>query len=248
MNDFLRPRSGSKKCGSCREKRSSDRQPEDAVVRAATRARRDASSISAKDMEDLRERIGEPNGCSSAPTARSPTLRGCFPYLRASGLPLLGGSTSAAGAWSAVTIGRVLFAAVERWLAARTTYRILPFLLAATFLVIAFLPDGATAAGIAAFAVAGLGCSALLPLTIGFGQEELATMAAALAGGVIAFYQVGYGIAAFGVGPILDGGVSLPAVYGFSAIVAVAMGIASFGVTRVAKARGAGAVSGEGAG
>ena len=57
-------------------------------------------------------------------------------------------------------------------------------------------------------------------------------MAAAIAGGVIACYQLGYGIAAFGVGPLLDGGVSLSTIYGLSAIVALAMGFASFGVTR----------------
>ena len=38
-------------------------------------------------------------------------------------------------------------------------------------------------------------------------------MSAAAAGGVIAFYQVGYGLAAFGVGPLLDHGVELPTVY-----------------------------------
>jgi MFS family permease len=149
----------------------------------------------------------------------------------------LGASTTQAAIaltafWAMVTVGRVLFAAIERWLSVRTTYRLLPFLLAATFVVIALLPDGDTTAGILAFSLAGLGCSALLPLTIGFGEEELAAMAAAVAGGVIACYQLGYGIAAFGVGPLLDGGVSLSTVYGLSAIVAVAMGFASFGVTR----------------
>jgi predicted MFS family arabinose efflux permease len=154
----------------------------------------------------------------------------------------LGASTTEAAIaltafWAMVTVGRVLFAAVQRWLAARTTYHVLPFLLAAAFVVIAFLPEGATAGGIVAFGVAGLGCSALLPLTIGFGEEELAGMAAAMAGGVIAFYQVGYGIAAFGVGPLLDRGVTLPAVYGASAVVAVAMGLASFAVARPAELR-----------
>jgi predicted MFS family arabinose efflux permease len=149
----------------------------------------------------------------------------------------LGASTTGAAIaltafWAMVTIGRVVFAAVDRWLAVRTTYHILPFLLAGVFVVIAFLPDGATYAGVLAFGVAGLGCSALLPLTIGFGEQELAEIAAAVAGGVIAFYQVGYGIAAFGVGPLLDHGVKLPTIYGLSAIIAVAMGIASFGVTR----------------
>ena len=153
----------------------------------------------------------------------------------------LGASTTQAAIaltafWAMVTVGRVLFAAVQRWVPVRTTYRVLPFLLAVTFVVIALLPDGATGAGVVAFGVAGLACSALLPLTIGFGEEELVGMAAAVAGGVIAFYQLGYGMAAFGVGPLLDGGLSLPTIYGISAIVAAAMGVASFGVTRVREA------------
>ena len=82
--------------------------------------------------------------------------------------------------------------------------------------------------GVAAFGLAGLGCSALLPLTISFGQEELSAVSAAVAGGVIAAYQLGYGIAAFGVGPLLDGGVELPTLYAVAAVVAVAMGLLSF--------------------
>jgi len=149
----------------------------------------------------------------------------------------LGASTTQAAValtafWAMVTVGRVVFAAIDRWVAVSTTYHALPFLLAATFVVIAVLPDGASGAGIAAFAVAGLGCSALLPLTIGFGEEELAGIAAALAGGVIAFYQLGYGLAAFGVGPLLDHGVELPTVYGFAAVIAAAMGAWSFVVAR----------------
>src|SRR6185312_40911 len=139
--------------------------------------------------------------------------------------------------WAMVTVGRVLFAAIDRWLALRTTYHALPFLLAGTFVVISLLPDGSTAAGIAAFGLAGLGCSALLPLTIGFGQDELSAFAAGLAGGVIAFYQLGYGVAAFGVGPLLDNGVSLPTIYAASAGVAIAMGLVSFGVTRASVSR-----------
>jgi fucose permease len=150
----------------------------------------------------------------------------------------LGASTTEAALaltafWAMVTVGRVLFAAVDRWVPVRLTYCILPFVLAATFVVIASLPTGATAAGVLAFAVAGLGCSALLPLTIGFAEVELVTMAAAT-GGVIACYQAGYGIAAFGVGPLLDRGVGLPAVYGVSALIAIALGFAALGVTRAA--------------
>ena len=125
--------------------------------------------------------------------------------------------------------------------AVATSYHILPFLLAGTFVFIGFLSDGDTALGVLAFALAGLGCSALLPLTISYGQEELVSMSAAAAGGVIAFYQVGYGLAAFGVGPLLDHGTELPTVYKAAAIVAAAMGLLSFTVTRGRRASPAGA-------
>ena len=52
--------------------------------------------------------------------------------------------------------------------------------------------------GVFAASLAGLGCSALLPLTISFGQKELTTIAASVAGGLIAFYQIGCGVAVFG--------------------------------------------------
>jgi fucose permease len=149
----------------------------------------------------------------------------------------LGASTTQAALaltafWGMVTLGRVLFAAVQTWLPARVTYHFLPFLLAGAFVVIALLPDDEPALGVLAFGLAGLGCSALLPLTISFGTEELASVSATVAGGVIAFYQLGYGIAAFGVGPLVDGGVELSTIYAFAAGIAVAMGAWSFVVAR----------------
>ena len=141
-------------------------------------------------------------------------------------------SLALAAFWAMVTVGRVLFAAIGRWLPARVTYRILPFVLAGTFLLTSVLSRPHAVAGIGVFALAGLGCSALLPLTISFGEGDLTAMAAAMAGGVIAFYQFGYGIAAFGVGPLDDAGASLSRIFGFTAIVAAAMGLLSFFVTR----------------
>jgi MFS family permease len=138
--------------------------------------------------------------------------------------------------WAMVTVGRIGAAAVERWVPARVTYHVLPFMLAGTFVIIAVLPKGDTALGVLAFGLAGLGCSALLPLTISFGQEQVTAIAAAMAGGVIAFYQLGYGIAAFGVGPLLDGGVKLSSVYGATAVIAAAMGLLSFVVARSRRA------------
>ena len=54
-------------------------------------------------------------------------------------------------------------------------------------------------------------------------------MSAAVAGGVIAFYQVGYGIAAF-VSARSSTAVSLSAIYGWTAIAAAAMAVLSFAV------------------
>jgi MFS family permease len=147
----------------------------------------------------------------------------------------LGASTTIASIaltafWAMVTVGRVGVAAVRRWVPVGVTYRVLPFLLAATFVLIALLSEGQGALGVVAFALAGLGCSALLPLTISFGQEQLLQISAAATGGIIAFYQLGYGIAAFGVGPLLDSGVALSSVYAVSAGAAAAMGLLSFAV------------------
>ncbi len=130
--------------------------------------------------------------------------------------------------WGMVTLGRVVFALIDRWLPARVIYHVLPFVLVAAFAGVGVLAPREATAGIAVFGLAGLGCSALLPLTISFGEEELTAMSAAIVGGVIAFYQVGYGIAAFGVGPLQKTGLSLSAIFGGTALVAAALATVSF--------------------
>jgi fucose permease len=132
--------------------------------------------------------------------------------------------------WTVVTFGRVLFASIQRVVPSRVVYHSLPLLLAAAFLLTSALSRGDTVAGLVAFGLAGLGCSALLPLTISFAQEELVAMSAGVAGGIIGFYQLGYGIAAFGVGPLLAGGATLSSIYAAAAVLALAMGAWSFAV------------------
>ena len=105
-------------------------------------------------------------------------------------------------------------------------------MLAGALVAIAALPDGGSVAGVLAFGLAGLGCSALLPLTISFAQEDLVAISAATAGLVIAAYQLGYGIAAFGAGPLQDAGVSLPAIFAIGAVAAAVMAGLSFVITR----------------
>jgi len=164
----------------------------------------------------------------------------------------LGSSTTAASLaltafWAMVTLGRILFAAIEARFPSERTFHVLPLVLAGAFVLIALLPDDQPALGIVAFGLAGLGCSALLPLTISFGQKELSAYAAAAAGGVIAFYQLGYGIAAFGVGPLRDAGVELSTIYALAAIVAVAMCAWSFLVAGRRSNPGSVALPGSGA-
>jgi len=79
------------------------------------------------------------------------------------------------------------------------------------------------------FGLAGLGCSALLPLVISFGQEELTAMTASVAGAMIGFYQMGYGIAAFGVGPLQTwAGLSLTGIYRGTILFALALAALAF--------------------
>jgi predicted MFS family arabinose efflux permease len=134
--------------------------------------------------------------------------------------------------WAMVTLGRVGFAALRRQVQPRVTYHALPFVLAGAFVLISVLPHDEPALGVLAFGLAGLGCSTLLPLTISFGQEELVAFSGAVAGGVIACYQLGYGIAAFGIGPLVDRGVGLPTVFAVAAVVAAVLGAMSFLVAR----------------
>jgi fucose permease len=139
--------------------------------------------------------------------------------------------------WSVVTAGRILFAAIEKWFPEPLVCRVLPFVVTAALVASACVWKTNSFLGILTFALAGLGCSALLPLTISFAQKELTTIAASVAGGLIAFYQIGYGIAAFGVGPLQTcAGLDLNIIYGGTAAVALAMSVMSFVVTRKSSA------------
>jgi hypothetical protein len=160
------------------------------------------------------------------------TMNGNWSQLDITSLGVRASTASLAltGFWAVVTGGRVLLAAITRWLPSRVAYHALPFLLAGAFVLIAVLPRDSPGAAVAAFGLAGLGCSALLPLTISFGQGKLAGRQAMVAGGVIACYQAGYGLAAFGVGPLASAGIRLPAVFGASAAVAAVMGGLSLAV------------------
>ena len=140
--------------------------------------------------------------------------------------------------WAMVTVGRLAIAVVSAWMAPRILYRFLPFLLLAAFLLIP--RSGSDAAAIATFGFAGLACSGFLPLSISFAEERFPRLAELMAGELIAGYMIGYGIASFGVGPLVNSGfIQLGGIYSWAGIVAAAMIVLSFLVTRSVKATAA---------
>jgi MFS family permease len=135
--------------------------------------------------------------------------------------------------WGTVTGGRLLFASIDRWFPEDRVFRILPLVILASFCLTPLLPAKSPLPGLAAFALAGLGCSAMLPLLISFGQKQMPAIAASAAGLLIAFYQLGYGLAAFGVGPLESLlKLQLPHIYAATALPAVALAALAFSLAR----------------
>ena len=146
------------------------------------------------------------------------------------GVPARDAAFALTAFWVMVTLGRLIVALLERFVPARWIYRALPILLAIAFQVVA----RATGTGIAGFGAAGLACSAFLPFSISFAGTEFPRQAATMSGALIAFYQIGYGIAAFGVGPLRQlGGLDYSTLFSAGSLVAIALGIAAIRLTRL---------------
>ncbi len=162
------------------------------------------------------------------------TLNGNWSMLylvRQRGVPSHWASLALTAFWAMVTVGRLLASAVSARIPARSVYLGLPILTMLALLITSRI--GTAAGGIGAFGLAGLACSAFLPLTISFGGEEFPRLTAVVSGELLAFYQVGYGIAAFGVGPLQDAtGISLSAVYAAAGVVAAVTAVVAFVLIR----------------
>jgi fucose permease len=147
------------------------------------------------------------------------------------GLSVQNASLALTSFWVMVTVGRIVIAFLDRLISARWIYLGLPWLLLLIFQFIA-RAEGVTA-GIVGFAAAGLACSAFLPLSISFAGTEFPLLAATVSGELIAFYQLGYGLAAFGVGPLKTfGGLAYSAVFSLGSIVAFGLAAATLLVVR----------------
>ena len=138
------------------------------------------------------------------------------------GVSAKGASFALTAFWGMVTIGRIVFAALSSRKTVPWIYVGLPVALILAFQAIAHAGDEAS--GVFAFAFAGVACSAFFPLCISLSGQAFPQFAEATSGALVAFYQSGYGIAAFGVGPLRDlGGLSFGAVYSLGSLVSALM-------------------------
>lgn len=130
--------------------------------------------------------------------------------------------------WGMVTFGRIFFAWMSKFFSEKIAFQIAPFVSGIAFILIASLTSGQEYWAIAAFGLTGFSCSILLPLIISFGGKELKRMAASVPGMIISSYLLGYGVAAFGVGPLEEfGQFSLRAIYVMGAILSFILGLLS---------------------
>jgi MFS family permease len=138
-------------------------------------------------------------------------------------------NSALAAFWASVTLGRLIIALTGSRVRSTTIYVVLPWAIAGALLLV---PSATTATtGILVFAFGGFACSGFFPMTVGYGETTFPSFVELAAGWLIAAYQVGYGIAAFG-GGALQGVVSLASIFRVAAVLAVAMGVLAIPIAR----------------
>jgi predicted MFS family arabinose efflux permease len=138
-------------------------------------------------------------------------------------------NTALAAFWASVTVGRLLIAVSAKWVHSTSIYVLLPWAIAGALVLV---PMAKTAtAGILVFAFGGLACSGFFPMTVGYGEATFPGFVELAAGWLIAAYQVGYGLAAFGGGS-LQSVVSLATIFRIAAALAVIMAVVAIPIAR----------------
>jgi MFS family permease len=145
------------------------------------------------------------------------------------GVSAVAANNALAAFWASVTIGRLVIALTGSRVRSTTIYVALPWAIAAALLLV---PSARTATtGILVFAFGGFACSGFFPMTVGYGEATFPSFVELAAGWLIAAYQVGYGLAAFGSGA-LQGVVSLASIFRIAAVLALVMGVLAVPIAR----------------
>jgi predicted MFS family arabinose efflux permease len=131
--------------------------------------------------------------------------------------------------WASVTVGRLLIALGARWVPSTAVYLVLPWAMAVALVLVPTVSTATT--GILVFAFGGLACSGFFPMSVGYGESTFPGFVELAAGWLIAAYQVGYGLAAFG-GGTLQSVVSLAALFRVAAVLAAVMGVLAIPIAR----------------
>jgi MFS family permease len=131
--------------------------------------------------------------------------------------------------WASVTVGRLLIALGARWVRSTIVYVLLPWAMAVALVLVPTVSTATT--GILVFAFGGLACSGFFPMSVGYGEATFPGFVELAAGWLIAAYQVGYGLAAFGGGS-LQSFVSLASLFRVAAVLAVVMGLLAIPIAR----------------
>ncbi|MEI8124992.1 MAG: MFS transporter [Parachlamydiaceae bacterium] len=133
-------------------------------------------------------------------------------------------SITLASFWAMMTAGRVIFGLLNKTFS-EYAYQIFPFAAAVAFSILSLLPPGHEFLGIILFAICGMACSILFPLSISFATDSLPEIKTSIPGILLGFYLLGYSITAFGVGLLHDNtSIGLRTIFSLAACMAVVMG------------------------
>lgn len=129
------------------------------------------------------------------------------------------------GFWAALTLGRLIATLLAARVAPSWFLLVLPVAMAASLLVLPHV--GGDRGSLAAFALAGLSCSAFFPMLVAFTASASPAAISWIASMLTAFMMVGVGIGSYAVGA-LRGGAPIANLYGYAVTAPAACLLAVF--------------------
>lgn len=122
--------------------------------------------------------------------------------------------------WAALTVGRLIVSLLVLWIQPIRLLVALPLLIALSFTAVSHLDTRATA--LASFALAGLGCSGVFPLLVGFSAARYPQHVSWIASMLTAAMMIGVGIGSYAIGA-LRASLTIATLYRYSIIYPVLM-------------------------